>query len=202
MGGDFDACLAFTLRPENDGQPFHETPGDPGGATAWGITYATFCGWRRYRGLPTPTLDELRDITPAERATLYEIEFWHPIRGDALPRGVDLMVFDFGVTAGVGAASRCLQRALGFAGDELDGDIGPMTLGAVGRALPVVLIRDLADLQAAYYEALPGAQVFARGWLERTDRRQAAAVAMLRPSHSDDQPGEPGASPGDLKWTS
>ncbi|MGH6714578.1 MAG: glycosyl hydrolase 108 family protein [Bradyrhizobium sp.] len=180
--GDFAACLRFTLLPENDGQPFHQEDGDPGGATAWGITYATFCTWRSYCGEARPTIDELRDISVLERDAIYRGIFWRELSGDDLPRGVDLMVFDFAVTAGVREASRCLQRTLGFSGAALDGQIGPDTLGTTAGRSVDGLIDDLARMQDAFYRTLLSFDRFGRGWGDRTTRRWTASLRMLQPA--------------------
>lgn len=175
----FATCLAFVLRPENDGQPMHFSLHDPGGATAWGITFATFVGWCRKNGRPHPSVADLRDISVADRDAIYAEEFWNPLRGDYLPHGVDLMVFDFGVNASPRTSAMALQRALGFTGPDLDGDVGPMTIGATSKFPAFALIAGLADLQEAYYRSLPDFRRFGRDWLARTQRRRSASVAML-----------------------
>ena len=42
------------------------------------------------------------------------------------------------------------------------------------------MIGGLAEHQAAYYRGLPEFGRFGRGWLDRTERRRQAALAMLQ----------------------
>ena len=101
------------------------------------------------------------------------------MRADALPTGVDLSVFDMGVNAGIWRSARLLQRAIGFTGDEVDGCIGPETLGAAAKCDARTLINDLADRQADFYRSLADFDTFGAGWLNRTEARRSAALAMI-----------------------
>jgi lysozyme family protein len=175
MQGAFPACINFTLLPGDDGQPFHVTSNDPGGATAWGITRVTLSRW-----LQRPaSVDDVRALTKASVQPIYEAYFWKTISGDKLPAGVNLMVFDHGVVAGEHESAIELQTELGFTGDDIDGDIGPITLRAVAARDPAALITALSVRQADHYRACANFVIFGRGWLARVDRRVAAGIAML-----------------------
>ena len=101
------------------------------------------------------------------------------MRADALPAGLDLSVFDMGVNAGIWASARLLQRALDFTGEEVDGCVGPETLGATAKCDARALVNDLAERQAAYYEMLSDFPTFGIGWLNRTKARRDAALATV-----------------------
>jgi lysozyme family protein len=118
-------------------------------------------------------------MTRRTATAIYRSLYWNPLRADALPVGVDLSVFDMGVNAGIWASAKLLQRALGFTGDEVDGSIGPETLGAAAKCDARSLIVDLAERQAAYYRGLTDFPTFGRGWLNRTRARRRAALAMI-----------------------
>src|SRR5437868_10417311 len=148
MADDFDTCLAFTLREEGG---FVDDPDDPGGATNMGITLATLRTWTDN---PNAGVAQVRAITARTAVAIYGALYWNPIRGDALPCGVDLSVFDFGVNAGPPRSAILLQEALGFEGDDVDGCIGPQTLAAARQADSRNLVEELASRQAAYYRAL------------------------------------------------
>jgi lysozyme family protein len=107
------------------------------------------------------------------------------LRADALPPGVDLSVFDMGVNAGIWRSARLLQRALGFTGEEVDGSIGPETLAAAAKCNARALVDDLAERQAAYYRGLAEFPIFGTGWLNRTEARRSAALAMLEETGAD-----------------
>jgi lysozyme family protein len=173
MADAFDTCLAFTLRAEGG---YVDDPADPGGATNMGITLATFRQWSDDAELGPA---QVQDMTERTARAIYRSLYWNPLRADALPAGVDLSVFDMGVNAGIWGSARLLQRAIGFTGDEVDGCIGPETLGAAATCDPRSLVNDLADRQAAYYRSLAEFPTFGAGWLNRTDARRRAALAMI-----------------------
>ncbi len=176
MADMFDACLAFTLREEGG---YVDDPADPGGATNMGVTLATYRQWSE-----DPVLGpaQIRDMTRRTASAIYRSLYWNPLRADALPPGVDLSVFDMGVNAGIWGSARLLQRTLGFTGEEVDGCIGPETLGAAAKCDPRALVNDLADRQAAYYRSLSDFPTFGTGWLNRTEARRNAALAMIADS--------------------
>jgi lysozyme family protein len=176
MADAFDTCLAFTLRAEGG---YVDDPADPGGVTNMGITLATFRQWSDDAELGPA---QVQDMTERTARAIYRSLYWNPLRADALPAGVDLSVFDMGVNAGIWGSARLLQRAIGFTGDEVDGCIGPETLGAAATCDPRSLVNDLADRQAAYYRSLAEFPTFGAGWLNRTDARRRAALAMIADS--------------------
>jgi len=169
----FDTCLPFTLREEGG---YVDDPADPGGATNMGITLATYREWS-----DSPDLGpaQVQEMTRRTARAIYRSSYWNPLRADALPVGVDLSVFDMGVNAGIWRSARLLQRAIGFAGDEIDGCIGPETLGTAAKCVPRTLVNDLADRQADFYKSLDDFNTFGAGWLNRTQARRAAALAMI-----------------------
>lgn len=174
MYGAFDACLDFTLRPDFDGQPAHLTPGDDGGWTAWGVTFATWLAWNQAHGWPRPTIASFQRLGSAAVVPLYRAWFWDATRSDLWAPGVDLCVFDFGVGSGPVTSLRVLQAAVGVAPD---GIVGPITRAAVAEADPSVLIDRLTHRDADFYAACSGAGLFLRGWDRRNDARCAAAHA-------------------------
>jgi len=165
----FDTALAFTLAEEGS---FVDDPRDPGGATNKGITLATF---REYQ--PGATVDELRAISDADVWRIYRLGYWNRMRCGDLPAGVGLSVFDFGVNAGPVPSALMLQWASGLSGDDVDGVVGPRTIAAANRRAPAILIDTLAGMQAAHYRRLADFPTFGGGWLARTVRRRAAALA-------------------------
>lgn len=175
MLANFSSCLAFTLAPENDGQPLHVTPQDPGGATALGITHTTLSVWLGR----VATVEDLKALTREEAGFIYEANYWHPINGDDLPPGVDLMVFDHGVTSGPHAAVTQLQQVLGFTGIDVDGIVGPLTLAAARGGDLYTLVGRIAARQEQFYKSCADFRQFGRGWLARLSRRTKAALNLL-----------------------
>ena len=182
----FEACVDFTLRPENEGN-YVNNPADPGGPTNFGITLNGLSAWR---GRPCSAAD-VQQLTLAEARDIYEARYWHTIAGSNLAPGLDLMVFDFGVNHGPASAVKMLQRLVGV---KPDGAIGPNTLKRV-TCQGVVLrarIAALASAQQAFYASLNN-QIFGKGWVARTKRREAAAL-LLAPSNIK-QPDQAAAKP-------
>lgn len=172
MKENFRRALDFEWRPENDGQGYHVTPGDPGGGTNRGVTQATWGDWARLNSaLPR----SVADATNQQLAEVLYRKFWCGVQGNALPTAVDAMAF--GIDMGTPAqAARCLQRALGVA---VDGVIGPVTLAAAQAADPAALCQAMRTEAEAYYRSLTREAEFLRGWDRRMEDRYAMVISWL-----------------------
>ena len=95
--------------------------------------------------------------------------------GDQLPNGVDYLVFDFAVNAGVQKAIQTLQKVLGV---KTDGVIGPVTLTAIKEADPEELIREFTEEKENHYESLSTFETFGEGWMARSERVEQRANAL------------------------
>jgi lysozyme family protein len=166
----FSDYLAFTLAEEGG---FTDDPRDAGGATNWGITQATLSHWR---GEPC-TIDDVENLGNNEVRAIYHALYWLALQCDTLRNGLDLMMFDFGVNAGVGRAARMLQASLDV---TVDGLLGPISMLAARGADLVGLIGDLATRQEAFYSGLADFPVFGKDWLARLGRRKTLALSMTR----------------------
>lgn len=96
--GNFQACLAFTLKCEGGRS---NDPRDPGGRTMEGVTQATYDACRVKNDLGRR---DVFTMGAAERDEIYRNEYWDLIDGDVLRAGEDLCVFDFAVNSGVARA--------------------------------------------------------------------------------------------------
>lgn len=166
----FAECVAFVLQHEGG---FVDNSADPGGATNRGITLRTL---REWRGDDTLTADDVRNMTEAEAREIYLARYWNPIRGDDLPPGVDLAVFDWAVLGGVSRAARDLQTVLGV---TVDGAIGRQTLDVLRRADPANVVRDVCARRLAYLRGRPHWKTFGRGWERRVWEVEAAALERV-----------------------
>jgi len=164
----FDTAIAFTLREEGG---FSDDPHDPGGPTNYGVTLATLTHWR---GLAC-VADDVRLITLAETDAIYRSLYWHALRCDLLPPGVEIMTFDFGVNAGPHESAVELQQAVGA---SVDGVVGPLTALAARGADRATLIGNLHDLHEARYRSRPGFARYGHGWLARLARCTDLAVQL------------------------
>jgi len=157
MKENFETALKALLKHEGG---YVNHPADPGGMTNLGVTKRV---WEEYVG---HAVDEqtMRGLTPEAVAPLYKTRYWDAVKGDDLPSGVDLCVFDCAVNSGVGRASKFLQQAAGVADD---GKIGPGTLQAVMAKDPKELVEAFCDKRQAFLEALPTFATFGKGWSRR-----------------------------------
>jgi lysozyme family protein len=168
----FDACMPFIFKAEGG---YSDTPGDPGGPTNFGITLATL---KAYEGNPNLTAQDVKNLTPATAKEIYRSNYWNRMQCGALPAGLDLEVFDFGVNAGPGEAVKALQRIVGV---TADGSIGPITLAAIGQFKPRDLISQYSEARLAYYKGLNNPE-FEQGWTARVAQIQTAASQMFEAS--------------------
>ena len=174
-----DICLGFTLDEEGG---FVDDVRDPGGATNMGVTLTTYRTWS---GNPEAEASELRALPRSVATCIYGADYWNRLRGDALPPGLDLLVFDFAVTCGTVRSARELQASLALSPAEIDGSIGPQTLGLSRRAHLQTLITSLTERQKAFYRSLAGFAVFGIGWLSRTERRYQRATLLAAGARRD-----------------
>lgn len=156
---------------------FVNHPADPGGMTNLGVTRETYEGWVGH-----PVNEAImRKLTPELVGPLYKKKYWDVLRCDALPTGLDLCVFDFGVNAGTSRSGRYLQRLVGA---TPDGVVGPATVQAVEtkRATvgTVALIEQFQEARRSYYRQLPTFPTFGRGWLRRVDEVERTAKKMAK----------------------
>ena len=147
-------------------------PKDPGGMTNMGVTkrvYEDFGGTK-----------DMKELTVEDVAPIYKKGYWDKMRGDDLPNGLDLCVFDFGVNAGPGRAAKYLQTMIG---STPDGGIGPMTLKAVSEYVEehglVKAIENYQDARQSYYEKLSTFDTFGRGWTRRVDETTQLAKTLI-----------------------
>ncbi len=154
-------------------------PRDPGGVTLEGIIQRVYDGYRDRKGL------KRRPLTPAMRGTaewkaerdeIYRTQYWNAIRGDELPAGVDLFLYDSAVNSGPFQAAKWLQRALRM--NDVDGHIGEATLAAVkNHPDHDALIADMAARRLGMLQHLSTWDAFGKGWSARVANAKQIAQA-------------------------
>jgi lysozyme family protein len=173
MMANFDAFFPTLLKHEGG---FVNDSDDPGGATNKGITFATFEQWALKLLQVQPTLDNLRQLSDAQAATIYKARYWDVLRADQIAlQPLAEIVFDFYVNAG-GNAVKLLQRLLNAQqGGTLaeDGAFGNATFAALQAADQRDLYGRYKQGRADYYRRLVDARPvlgkFLKGWLARVD---------------------------------
>jgi len=165
---NYDKCLETILHHEGG---YVNHPEDPGGETNMGVTkrvYEDFGGTK-----------DMKDLGFDDVAPIYKQNYWDRVKGDNLPIGLDLCVFDFGVNAGTGRSAKYLQSLIGT---TVDGGIGPNTLQAVDAYVEEVgieeAIRSFQQKRQDFYESLDTFKTFGRGWTRRVDETTELAISM------------------------
>lgn len=149
---------------------------DPGGRTNKGVTQGTYNAFRRKYGVAQ---QDVFLISETEVATIYKTMYWDKVRGDQLPLGLDLVVFDAGVNSGTGRAGIWLQQALGSAYQgQIDGQFGDKTMQAVVDCTDISgLIEDFCSRRLGTLKRLKTFSRFGKGWSARIANVQKIGLA-------------------------
>lgn len=167
---NFQKCLEIILHHEGG---YVNHPKDPGGETNLGVTKRVYEEWGGTK--------DMKDLTVEDVAPIYKKNYWDRVKGDNLPAGLDLCIFDFAVNAGPGRAAKMIQRMIGV---TVDGGIGPMTLQALGIYEEEVggineVIIEYQKQRQSYYESLKNFDTFGKGWTRRVDETTIIATEMI-----------------------
>jgi len=159
MSKKFSEALEVILHHEGG---YVNHPKDPGGETNLGVTkrvYEDFGGEK-----------EMKDLTKADVEPIYKKNYWDRVKGDDLPEGLDLCIFDFAVNAGPGRAAKFIQRLVKT---TVDGGIGPNTLKCINDHVEHYGVSTTIDQYQSerqnYYESLSNFETFGRGSTRRVD---------------------------------
>lgn len=173
MIGEFDKCLKRILKHEGG---YVNDPLDSGGRTNLGVTQAV---WEEFVGHPVSESD-MRALTVEKVAPLYKVRYWDRASCDNLPKGVDYVVFDFAINAGVGRSVKTLQSTVG---STPDGIIGSQTLARINSFNAKELVDKFSDARADFYQGIvarkPDQARFIKGWLNRVEEARTMALADI-----------------------
>lgn len=165
---NFEKCLETILHHEGG---YVNHPKDPGGETNLGVTKRV---WEEWGGTK-----DMKDLTPEDVAPLYKKNYWDRVKGDELPSGLDLAVFDWAVNSGTGRAAKKLQSMIGTVAD---GGIGPNTLRILADYVEEngleETIRNYHRVRQDFYESLSTFDTFGKGWSRRNDETMELAISM------------------------
>lgn len=172
MRENFAASLKEVLRHEGG---YTNHPKDAGKATNFGVTQATYDGYRRLKLLLPRSV---KSITADEVADCYRQLYWDKVCGDQLPKGIDFLTFDAAVNSGTSRAEKWLQQAINKAAGTRrlteDGELGLASLDAADDYPAPKIITAYIDLRLGFMKVakhrLTGAllwPVFGGGWSNR-----------------------------------
>lgn len=144
-------------------------PRDPGGVTLEGIIQRVYDGYRTRKGRRIQPLTKAMRFTPAwevERNEIYKVQYWDAVRGDELPAGIDVVMFDSGIMSGPRQAILWLQRALRM--NDCDGHIGEATLSAIeNHSDHDALVAEICARRLGFVQSLETWTDFGKGWAKR-----------------------------------
>lgn len=185
--GGFNTCFEFTIGQEGK---YSDDPYDPGNwtggvvgkgvlaGTCWGISAPTMVSWVGAANAAIVTPEYMQQISLGAARMIYKLRYWAKLKCDDLATGVDLVVWDFGVNAGVPASARTLQQVVGT---TQDGIIGPITLDAANSWHPEPLVHALITNHDRYYRSLNDPRHL-NGWLNRQTSLQTEALKRISAS--------------------
>lgn len=175
----FEKSIAFSLKWEG-GRNFNIVNGKPvikgnakadlGGATAYGVTWATLKAAYK-AGIVAH--DDICKLTVDEAKLIYKKNFWDKYKWNELEWPVCLCCLDCCINHGKFA--NILQRAAIDCGQSvvIDGKFGPKTFAALKACTPMTLAKAIYIQRKKYYEKIvagnPSQKVFLNGWLRRAD---------------------------------
>jgi lysozyme family protein len=168
----FDLMLGseggFSDDPRDNG---NKLPDGRLGSTMLGVTQYNWEAWSGHQ----VTHEQMKKLKPEDVKPFYRKKFWDACRCDDLPDGIDYLVFDFSVNAGVGRGAKTLQSVVGA---TVDGAIGPLTLAAVAKQSEKELIDSFSAAKLDFYLGLNN-PTYEAGWLNRVKHTRTAALGMV-----------------------
>ena len=173
MKKNISTWLGIVLKNEGG---FVNDPDDSGGATNKGITIGTLSSHLRREA----SIDDVKNISDEQVESIYKKSYWSKVLADKLPTGLDVVVADMAVNAGVSRAAKLLQRAVGAV---QDGSIGPNTLKSVEKLVQAhgadALVAKYSKHRANFYNSLNQPK-FIKGWLNRVNHTKDEALKLLK----------------------
>lgn len=141
-----------------------DDPDDPGGATMIDVTLKTYTAYRKSKGFPSTTNEDLLHISFMEWREILKTMYWDKWRADEIQsQGIANILVDWIWASGPSSISTA-QKVIGV---KADGIVGPKTIAAINVSLPGRLFFALSRSREAYYTRCRGAKKYLRGWLRR-----------------------------------
>lgn len=147
---------------------FVNDPADLGGATNKGVTIGTFKEYRKRKGLPAPTVDDLKNISESEWHDIFKSLYWDRWKADDIKsQSVANILVDWVWASGV----RGILRTQIILGVDADGIVGKKTLNALNAADPKKLFDAIKADRLKFVDEIckvrPANERFRKGWTNR-----------------------------------
>ena len=142
---------------------------DSGGATMKGITIATYTAYRKSKGLPTPTVNDLKNISDKEWMDILKSNYWDKWEADEIKsQAIANLLVGWGWGSGPVTAIKEFQKLMKL---QADGIVGKMTLSAINSANEVELFNKIWLARKDFFVNIiinrPTQIKFLAGWLNR-----------------------------------
>ncbi len=143
-------------------------PDDAGGATNRGVTIGTYTQYYRGKGLPPPTIIDLKRLSDDEWEDIFKKMYWDRYKADLInSQAVANICVDWLWASGVWGIKH-VQRLLGI---TADGIVGKQTIGTINAQEPRRLFERIKEERVLFIERIiakrPANAKFRRGWLNR-----------------------------------
>lgn len=153
---------------------FVNDPDDLGGATNKGVTFKIYKLYRNRKGLPIPSVGDLKRLSNDEFTDILKTMFWDACRADDInSQSVANAIVDWAWHSGTTTAVKEIQRVLEV---KADGIIGNITLSAINSQSPLPLFGKIKAARVKYIERIcksrPQNQKYYRGWMNRINDLQ------------------------------
>lgn len=173
---DIKNFIPFFLKKEGG---FTNDPTDRGGATNKGVTIATYEAYCKKKGLPRPSVADLKHISDAHWYDIIKTMFWDKWRADDIhSQKVANILVDWALASGIHG----IKKPQALLGVVADGIVGNKTLSAVNFADPdqlfeaifkerVKFINGVVSRSVAAYEKKIGRKATEKELLKYTQKR-------------------------------
>lgn len=148
---------------------FSNHPNDTGGATMCGVTLGTYKRYRQRKGLPVPSVQDLKEITLTEWLDILKTGYWDKMQADRINnQSIANLCVDNVWGSGPGYIPQ-IQQVLHV---KSDGIVGPVTLAAINNCPDQRgLFNRLKERRRVFYcniiMARPANEAFRKGWMNR-----------------------------------
>lgn len=155
----------------DEGRVIENVPGDPGGLTAYGLTFGDINRYfTKFVGRPA-TIEDVKGMNDGLAMRIFNALYWLPLGLDkVINDNVATVILDQCVLRGEGYIKK-IQSILGV---SADGIVGPKTIAAINGERPNALIDAIEKDCEKFYNDLEGRNhsllKFLKGWLNRCRR--------------------------------
>lgn len=168
---NIDKLIPFILKWE-DG--FVNDPTDRGGATNKGVTIATYIAYCKKKGLPRPSVADLKHISDAHWREIFKTMYWNKWKADEIQsQKVANILVDWVWGSGIHG----IKKPQALLGVKVDGIVGDKTLSAVNFADPEELFGAIYQERVKFLNAIVANSVAA---YEKKIGRKATEAELLK----------------------